>query len=76
MKKLLSLASGSQPDIGQMCDCLSAVGLCARDYIDRQVDGTLSGGELKRIELAMAIAKGGEVFFAGRTGSGDRSVEL
>ena len=62
VKKLLSLASGSQPDIGQMCDCLSAVGLCARDYIDRQVDGTLSGGELKRIELAMAIAKGGEVF--------------
>ena len=62
VKKLLSLAAGAQPDIGQMCDCLSAVGLCARDYIDRQVDGTLSGGELKRIELAMAIAKGGEVF--------------
>lgn len=62
VKKLLSLAAGAQPNIGQMCDCLSAVGLCARDYIDRQVDGTLSGGELKRIELAMAIAKGGEVF--------------
>ncbi len=62
VKKLLSLASGTQQDIGQMCDCLSAVGLCARDYIDRQVDGTLSGGELKRIELALAIAKGGDVF--------------
>ena len=45
-----------------MCDCLSSVGLCARNYIDRAVDGTLSGGELKRIELAMAVAKGGEVF--------------
>ncbi len=62
VKKLLGLAGGAQPDIGQMCNCLSAVGLCARDYIDRQVDGTLSGGELKRIELAMALAKGGEVF--------------
>lgn len=62
VKKLLTLASGEQQDIGQMCGYLSAVGLCARDYIDRQVDGTLSGGELKRIELAMALAKGGEVF--------------
>ena len=45
-----------------MCNCLSSVGLCARNYIDRTVDGTLSGGELKRIELATAIAKGGDVF--------------
>ena len=37
------------------------MGLCARDYINRPLDDTLSGGELKRIELAMALAKGGDV---------------
>ncbi len=62
VKKLLELACGKKLDTNGMCDCLSSVGLCARNYIDRAVDGTLSGGELKRIELAMAIAKGGEVF--------------
>ena len=62
VKKMLELASGTNLNTTQMCDCLSAVGLCARNYIDRAIDGTLSGGELKRIELAMAIAKGGEVF--------------
>ena len=40
---------------------MSKVGLCAKDYVDRELDGTLSGGELKRIELAMALAKGGNV---------------
>lgn len=62
VKKLLELACGKKLDTEGMCDCLSSVGLCARNYIDRAVDGTLSGGELKRIELATAIAKGGEVF--------------
>lgn len=62
VKKLLELSSGKKMDKDAACDCLSAVGLCARNYIDRAVDGTLSGGELKRIELASAIAKGGEVF--------------
>lgn len=62
VKKLLELSCGKKLDMNGMCDCLSAVGLCARNYIDRAVDGTLSGGELKRIELASAIAKGGEVF--------------
>lgn len=62
VKKLLELASGKKMNTENMCDCLSSVGLCARNYIDRAVDGTLSGGELKRIELAMAVAKGGEVF--------------
>ena len=36
--------------------------MCAKDYINRELDSTLSGGELKRIELAIALAKGGEVF--------------
>ncbi len=62
VKDLLELACGHTLGTDGMCECLSAVGLCARNYIDRAVDGTLSGGELKRIELAMAIAKGGEVF--------------
>ena len=62
VKKLLDVASGKKLTQNELCDCLSVVGLCARNYIDRTVDGTLSGGELKRIELAMTIAKGGEVF--------------
>ena len=62
VNKLLELACGKKLTTEGMCECLSAVGLCARNYIDRSVDGTLSGGELKRIELAAAIAKGGEVF--------------
>ena len=62
VKKLLELASGKKMNTDDMCECLSSVGLCARNYIDRAVDGTLSGGELKRIELAMAVAKGGKVF--------------
>ena len=57
VKKLLELSSGKKMNTDEMCQCLSAVGLCARNYIDRYVDGTLSGGELKRIELASAIAK-------------------
>lgn len=43
--------------VSDACDYLSAVGLCARDYIDREVDGSLSGGELKRIEIATVMAR-------------------
>ncbi len=60
--KLLELASGKKRMVGELCEYLSAVGLCAKDYVNREVDATLSGGELKRIELATALAKGGEVF--------------
>lgn len=52
----------TQPTVAEVCKYLSVVGLCAKDYIDRQLDDTLSGGELKRIEIALALAKGGEVF--------------
>ena len=62
VKKLLDIACGKQSNLGQLCESLSQVGLCARNYIDRELDGSLSGGEAKRIELAMAIAKGGDVF--------------
>ena len=62
VKKLLDIACGKTSNLSGLCDYLSQVGLCARNYIDRELDGSLSGGEAKRIELAMAIAKGGEVF--------------
>ena len=55
---LLSLASGGETSVAQACAYLSEVGLCARDYIDREVNASLSGGELKRIEIAMVLARG------------------
>lgn len=55
---LLKLASGQKDlGMGEACEYLSEVGLCARDYINRDVDGSLSGGELKRIEIAMILAR-------------------
>lgn len=58
---LLRIASGKQLTISEACEYLSEVGLCARDYISREVDGSLSGGELKRIEIATIIARGTEL---------------
>ena len=55
---LLRLASKKDLTVGEACDYLSAVGLCARDYIDREVNASLSGGELKRIEIATVLARG------------------
>ena len=55
---LIRLAAGKRINVAQACDYLSAVGLCARDYINREVNGSLSGGELKRIEIATVLAKG------------------
>lgn len=57
VKKLLSLAAGCSLEEGECCRMLSSVGLCAREYIDREVDGTLSGGEMKRLEIATVLAK-------------------
>ena len=57
VKDLITLAAGKETTIAQACAYLSEVGLCARDYIDRDVDGSLSGGELKRIEIAQLIAR-------------------
>ena len=54
------MASGKQLSISEACEYLSEVGLCARDYINREVDASLSGGELKRIEIATIIARGTE----------------
>ena len=58
VKDLITLASGKQIGVSEACDYLSEVGLCAKDYIDREVDASLSGGELKRIEIAMIMARG------------------
>ncbi|MBQ7284165.1 MAG: ATP-binding cassette domain-containing protein, partial [Oscillospiraceae bacterium] len=55
---LISLAAGKELNIGEACEYLSEVGLCARDYISREVNESLSGGELKRIEIAMILARG------------------
>lgn len=55
---LIRLASGSNVSIDGACKYLSEVGLCARDYINREVNASLSGGELKRIEIATVIARG------------------
>lgn len=57
VKRMIELATGSEISVGDACKYLSDVGLCARDYIDREVDGSLSGGELKRIEIATTVAR-------------------
>lgn len=57
VKDLIGLAAGKDITTAQACTYLSEVGLCAKDYIDREVDGSLSGGELKRIEIAQLIAR-------------------
>ena len=54
---LLQIAAGKKLSINDACDYLSEVGLCARDYIDREINSSLSGGELKRIEIATLLAR-------------------
>jgi len=55
---LLSLSAGRGLHTDEACRYLSEVGLCALDYIDRELNASLSGGELKRIEIAMLLARG------------------
>lgn len=55
---LLKMASGKNISIGEACEYLSEVGLCAKDYVKREVNSSLSGGELKRIEIATILARG------------------
>ena len=57
VKDLITLASRDKLSTAGACEFLSKVGLCARDYINREVDASLSGGELKRIEIATIIAR-------------------
>ena len=58
VKDLLSIAAGKETKVSDACAYLSEVGLCARDYVDREVNASLSGGELKRIEIATILARG------------------
>lgn len=57
VKRFLSLSAGENLSEDECCVLLSSVGLCAREYVNRQVDSTLSGGEMKRLEIASAMAK-------------------
>ena len=54
---LIRIASGKTLSVSDACEYLSSVGLCARDYVDREVNASLSGGELKRIEIATVLAR-------------------
>ncbi|MBQ9326396.1 MAG: ATP-binding cassette domain-containing protein [Clostridia bacterium] len=54
---LIRIAAGKRLSVADACEYLSAVGLCARDYVDREVNASLSGGELKRIEIATVLAR-------------------
>ncbi len=58
VRELMELSSGHEMDWDGLCDLLGKVGLCTVDYIDRDVDGSLSGGEIKRVEIASVLARG------------------
>jgi len=58
VKDLISMAAGKKISVSEACAYLSEVGLCAKNYINREMDASLSGGELKRIEIAMINARG------------------
>lgn len=61
VRDLLSIAAGNELSHEMACNYLTQVGLCARDYIDRDVDASLSGGEVKRIEIATILARRSEL---------------
>lgn len=58
---LLRLAAGKRLSVSDACQYLSEVGLCAKDYINREVNASLSGGEIKRIEIATVMARGTKI---------------
>lgn len=70
VKELIDLATGENNSIPKACEYLSKVGVCAKEYVNRDFDKTLSGGEQKRIELALAIAKKGECYIFDEPESG------
>ena len=59
IKELIDIATKQENSIPKACEYLSRVGICAKDYINRDFNKTLSGGEQKRIELALALAQNG-----------------
>lgn len=58
VRMMLDIAAGRTLSMDELCDLLGKVGLCTVDYIDREVDGSLSGGEIKRVEIATVLARG------------------
>lgn len=58
VKDLISIAAGRTMSISEVCEYLSEVGLCAKDYVNREINASLSGGELKRIEIATVLVRG------------------
>lgn len=58
VRMMLDIAAGRTLSMDELCDLLGKVGLCTVDYIDRDVDGSLSGGEIKRVEIATVLARG------------------
>ena len=60
VQKLMELAAGKKLERDVTCDILSKVGLCAGEYVNREVNSTLSGGEIKRIEIATVLARHSE----------------
>lgn len=62
IKELIDIATKDNNSVSKACEYLSRVGICAKEYINRDFDKTLSGGEQKRIELALALAKSGDCF--------------
>ena len=66
VKDLISIAAGKNLSVTEVCNILSEVGLCARNYVNREINNSLSGGELKRIEIAMILARSTKlsIFFA------------
>lgn len=58
VRDLINIAAGKTLKVSDVCAYLSEVGMCARDYVDREVNASLSGGELKRIEIATILARG------------------
>ncbi len=61
VRDLITTAQKTNSVVMEVCNYLSKVGLCARDYIDRELDDKLSGGELKRIEIATTLARGAKL---------------
>ena len=61
IQELLELAAGKELSYTELCDLLGKVGLCAREYIDRELDSGLSGGEMKRVEIASVLARNAKV---------------
>lgn len=57
VRSLLETAIGEKAKEGRLCSILGDVGLCSKDYLDREVNSTLSGGEMKRVEIATVLAR-------------------